>query len=225
MGCAPIASVTCCEAGNAGKRRGGHAQADASPLIALVGSHDRLAPVPPSVAQLVGVRISSYRPPITSPYNPHLLAVKGAHPPSPPTTMIPLITTTLLLASSALSLGTHGGVRKSLSFGPRHPTAKLNVPSERVDAASFGLAKRAHCGHDYDPKEVATSFVQKLHGNGAEFRIREDSYTDDRTGVTHVYVRQLVNGVEVMDGDINVNVRDGEVISYGDSVRDAIACS
>ncbi|KZT60533.1 hypothetical protein CALCODRAFT_448538 [Calocera cornea HHB12733] len=131
--------------------------------------------------------------------------------------MIPLIATTLLLASSALSVGAHAGGRKSLSFGPKHPTAKLNVPSERVDAASFGLGKRAHCGHEYDPKEVAASFVQSLYGSGAEFRIRADSYTDDHTGVSHVYVRQMVNGVEVMDGDININVRDGEVISYGDS--------
>ncbi|EJT98263.1 hypothetical protein DACRYDRAFT_24721 [Dacryopinax primogenitus] len=130
--------------------------------------------------------------------------------------MIPLIATTLLLATSALSLGNHGGARKSLSFGPKHPTAKLNVPSEQVHAASFGLEKRAHCGHDYDPKELAASFVQSLHGGG-EFRIREDSYTDARTGVSHIYVRQIVNGAEVMDGDINVNIRDGQVISYGDS--------
>jgi hypothetical protein len=35
---------------------------------------------------------------------------------------------------------------------------------------------------------------------------------DEWTGVTHVYVRQLVNGLEVADGNINLNIRDGNVI-------------
>jgi extracellular elastinolytic metalloproteinase len=37
--------------------------------------------------------------------------------------------------------------------------------------------------------------------------------------VTHIYIRQLVNGLEVIDGDININVDEtGRVISFGDSV-------
>ena len=55
---------------------------------------------------------------------------------------------------------------------------------------------------------------------GSDFYVRDDSYTDKNTGVTHVYLRQTVYGVEVADGDMNVNVKDGRVLSYGDSVSD-----
>lgn len=40
------------------------------------------------------------------------------------------------------------------------------------------------------------------------------SYTDPRTLITHVYATQLIDGLEVGDGNINVNIdRDGNVIS------------
>jgi extracellular elastinolytic metalloproteinase len=36
--------------------------------------------------------------------------------------------------------------------------------------------------------------------------------------ITHIYARQLINGLEVSDGDINVNIdRDGRVLSWGNS--------
>lgn len=36
--------------------------------------------------------------------------------------------------------------------------------------------------------------------------------------MTHVYARQLINGLEVADGDINLNIdRDGRVLSWGNS--------
>ncbi|KAJ3504373.1 hypothetical protein NMY22_g17946 [Coprinellus aureogranulatus] len=73
-----------------------------------------------------------------------------------------------------------------------------------------------------DPMEVAKVFVEDvLSGTASEglsYRIRDDSYTDKATGVTHVYVRQIVNGLEVADGDMNINIKDGMVISYGNSV-------
>jgi extracellular elastinolytic metalloproteinase len=54
-------------------------------------------------------------------------------------------------------------------------------------------------------------------GINGDFVIREDSYQDKNTGVSHVYLRQVVNGLEVIDGDINLNILDGKVISFGDS--------
>ena len=36
--------------------------------------------------------------------------------------------------------------------------------------------------------------------------------------MTHIYVRQLINGLEVSDGDISINIdRDGRVLSWGNS--------
>ncbi|KAF8530045.1 Fungalysin metallopeptidase-domain-containing protein [Hysterangium stoloniferum] len=99
--------------------------------------------------------------------------------------------------------------RKTLAFGPVHPHAKfITSPDQQLATSSFTP--------NSNPMEVAAAFVADLTGSD-EFRIRSDSYTDERTGVTHVYVKQLVNGLEVADGNINLNIKDAKVISYGDS--------
>lgn len=78
-----------------------------------------------------------------------------------------------------------------------------------------------------DPLEVARIFVEDVLmgalSQSSTYKIRSDSYTDKNTGVTHVYVRQLMNGLEVADGDMNINIKDGMVLSYGNSVCSAPA--
>ncbi|CDO68520.1 hypothetical protein BN946_scf184998.g17 [Trametes cinnabarina] len=100
--------------------------------------------------------------------------------------------------------------RKTLGFGPVLPNAAYHT--NPVYHTSLLRASS-------DPFEVARVFVKDLVRGipGSDFVIRKDSYTDEATGVTHVYVRQYVNGIEVADGDINVNIKDGVVLSYGDS--------
>lgn len=103
--------------------------------------------------------------------------------------------------------------RKTMGFGPVHPHAKFHTNPISSIKSSFANS---------DPYEVARSFVttlleDQLSGDNS-FALRKDSYTDKATGVTHVFFRQMINGIEVADGDVNVNVKDGAVISYGDSV-------
>ncbi|KIY49610.1 hypothetical protein FISHEDRAFT_65088 [Fistulina hepatica ATCC 64428] len=100
--------------------------------------------------------------------------------------------------------------RKSLNFGPAHPHAVFK--SSPYEITTNGFIPNVDGS---DPIEVARLFVEDLVASA--FRIREDSYTDETTGITHVYFRQLINGLEVTDGDINVNVQDGMVLSYGSS--------
>ena len=75
-----------------------------------------------------------------------------------------------------------------------------------------------------DPLDIAHIFVDNVlstqSAHGLSYKICKDSYTDSKkTGVTHVYVCQLVNGLEVTgDGDMNINIKDGVVLSYGTSV-------
>jgi extracellular elastinolytic metalloproteinase len=99
-----------------------------------------------------------------------------------------------------------------MGFGPVHPHAKFHTSPVSYAKASV---------YTSDPYEVARSFVTELLQDQLsadnEFALRKDSYTDKATGVTHVHFRQMVNGIEVADGDINVNVKGGTVISYGDS--------
>ncbi|KAI9447207.1 extracellular elastinolytic metallo proteinase [Lactarius psammicola] len=124
-------------------------------------------------------------------------------------------TTSLALVGLAGSALAHEGPtsrRKTMGFGPVHPHAKFHSSPASFTKASVFTS---------DPYEIARSFVAELLQDQLsaenEFALRKDSYTDSATGVTHVYFRQMVNGLEVADGDISVNVKGGTVISYGDS--------
>lgn len=140
-----------------------------------------------------------------------------------------LISVSLVAAGLAGSAFAHSGSfrdsddspirrRKSLGFGPVHPHSVFRSSPYQIQTNGF-LPLTA----ESDPIEVARLFVEDhLAGRltpEMTFTIRKDSYTDVNTGVTHVYIRQIVQGIEVADGDINVNVKDGVVLSYGDSVR------
>ncbi|KAH9939636.1 Fungalysin metallopeptidase-domain-containing protein [Epithele typhae] len=100
--------------------------------------------------------------------------------------------------------------RKTLGFGPVLPDAVFHTAPVIYESVH---------GPSTEPLEIARVFVESIVRDipGSSFQVREDSYTDDATGVTHVYVRQYVNGIEVADGDINLNIKDGFVLSYGDS--------
>ncbi|KAF9418115.1 Fungalysin/Thermolysin Extracellular metalloproteinase 5 [Podila epigama] len=90
--------------------------------------------------------------------------------------------------------------------------------SEYVTPSSVG----ASLGHSFftgslsNPVKTATDFVER-ELTSSDYVVK-NSYTSKSNGVTHVYLRQIVDGLEVVNGDINVNIdRDGNVISYGDS--------
>lgn len=108
--------------------------------------------------------------------------------------------------------------RKSLGFGPEHPHAVFRASPYHIHTNGFTPTDSS-----MDPLDVARIFVDDVLSThsvqGLSYKIRKDSYTDKNTGVTHVYVRQLVNGLEVADGDMNLNIKDGVVLSYGTSVR------
>ena len=95
-------------------------------------------------------------------------------------------------------------------------------PHDDFHTGTFPIPSAKGFSSSSDPYEVAKGFVTALLGDqlsGVDsFALRNDSYTNKANGVTHVYFRQMINGIEVADGDINVNVKDGAVISYGDSV-------
>lgn len=59
----------------------------------------------------------------------------------------------------------------------------------------------------------------------SDFVVKRDYYTDKHTGVTHVYIKQRVNGLEVADADVNINIdANGRVISYGRYLMCACLC-
>jgi extracellular elastinolytic metalloproteinase len=79
-----------------------------------------------------------------------------------------------------------------------------------------------HAEFDSSTYEVARRFITALlkdrPSEYKSFALRKDSYTDKATGITHVFYRQLFKGIQVLNGDISVSVKDGAVISHGDTV-------
>ncbi|KAH6901491.1 extracellular elastinolytic metallo proteinase [Coprinopsis sp. MPI-PUGE-AT-0042] len=106
--------------------------------------------------------------------------------------------------------------RKTLGFGAHHPHAVYHATPYTIQTNGFTPQDPSMC-----PMKVARVFIDdvlsSVSGEGKTYKIRDDSYTDKNTGVTHVYARQVVNGLEVVDGDMNINIKDGVVISYGNS--------
>lgn len=97
-------------------------------------------------------------------------------------------------------------------FGPELAHAEFVTPASV--GASFGHSFFTGAAHD--PTKVATDFVER-ELSSSDYVVK-NSYTSAHNGVTHVYLRQMVDGLEVVNGNININVdRSGNVISYGDS--------
>ena len=169
---------------------------------------------------------------VTTPYNKRLAATYAAFTLSsiPRRTIIISQSSFImagvrrLLVASVVAAGLAGTLahntpelrrRKTLGFGPALPHSVFASGETVPQILSFGRV---------DPFDVAKEFAKGLTADtvspASSFYVRDDSYTDKNTGVTHVYLRQTMFGMEVADGDINVNVKDGRVLSYGDSVSD-----
>ncbi|KAF5347213.1 hypothetical protein D9758_011045 [Tetrapyrgos nigripes] len=129
-----------------------------------------------------------------------------------------LLIASLLAGLAAAHVNPNGPVklRKSLGFGPINPNAAYYSNPYQITTNGF----LPH-NEDADPMDVAQAFIEDvLRGQLSQsmtFKIRPDSYTDSQTGITHVYVRQMVNGLEVADANMNINIKDGRVLSYGNS--------
>ena len=78
-------------------------------------------------------------------------------------------------------------------------------------------------GPTSDPaREVATSFLKRsapeigLRSSDLVDLVVRDEYRSAHNGVTHIYLRQRLNGIEVVNGDSNVNIdREGRVFFFG----------
>lgn len=65
---------------------------------------------------------------------------------------------------------------------------------------------------------IAVEYVhQTLSISEKDYAI-SSSYKSSHNNVTHVYLKQIVNGIEVENGDLNINIdRQGRVVSMGES--------
>jgi uncharacterized repeat protein (TIGR01451 family) len=79
-----------------------------------------------------------------------------------------------------------------------------------------------------DPLDIALSYLRShtaqlgLTADDLSDIVVQDRYVSQHNGVTHLYLRQRLRGIEVYNGDININVaRDGRIVNLGNRfVRD-----
>lgn len=72
------------------------------------------------------------------------------------------------------------------------------------------------------PEDIAWSYLRSnksawnLTDDDLADVVTTDQYTDEYNGVTHIYLRQRFNGIEVNQANISINIaRDGSVINVG----------
>ncbi|KAI6021034.1 hypothetical protein EDC04DRAFT_2901589 [Pisolithus marmoratus] len=117
---------------------------------------------------------------------------------------------TLALAGLAAHAIAHTALarrRKTLGFGPVLPHARF----EALPPSAVGFAS-------VDPFDVARGFLDQFANPelGRAYAIRSDSYTDRNTGVLTCTPANSLEE-EVADAYINLNIKDGRILSFGDS--------
>ena len=64
------------------------------------------------------------------------------------------------------------------------------------------------------PQEQAIALAKKLYGTALDISV-DYSYTTEHNGITHVYLKQALDGVPISNADLTVNIQHGQIISHG----------
>lgn len=126
------------------------------------------------------------------------------------------VPTYLALAILAVigATGIISGERVKVDHIRADPSPKFEVVSlsSNLKSASKSFAPSG------DPKDIALAFVR------SQFKIKDSDYvvknfyTSKQPKITHVYLKQVVQGIEVTNGDIAVHVDGkGSVIAFSDN--------
>src|SRR5262245_37185735 len=72
------------------------------------------------------------------------------------------------------------------------------------------------------PRDIALAYVRAHAGRFGVAAVSDtdlvvtDQYTDAHNGVTHIYLRQAIGGIQVLGTEVNVNIApNGSVMSAG----------
>lgn len=109
-----------------------------------------------------------------------------------------------------------------------HAPVKQGVERRAVDLDAFRLKatasyvaedeiaqKRLSFAPSSDYVQTATDLVKSVAPD-AEFRVVGDHYVGTN-GIAHVNFKQTAHGIDIDNADFNVNIRDGQVFSYGNN--------
>ncbi|KAL1918893.1 uncharacterized protein VTP21DRAFT_2274 [Calcarisporiella thermophila] len=108
-----------------------------------------------------------------------------------------------------------------LTLVPVHAQNRLNVkgfgssPPKSTYVTTVPTSRSLAPQRGENPLKIALKFARNQIAS--EFVVK-NVYQSKHNGVTHVYLRQLIDGLEVVNGDMNINVdKKGNVISFGNS--------
>ncbi|KAJ1804061.1 hypothetical protein LPJ56_005706, partial [Coemansia sp. RSA 2599] len=143
-------------------------------------------------------------------------------------------------ASAGSFHGYHHSHRKDVKpFGPSaRSSAHHTIYSSPVQVQPLRFGKRnlrasrlngssgAEDPELEDAVSIAASYLSEHHDIPEDNMKLKSAYRSEHTGVTHVYFRQVVNGLEVVNGNANVNIdKNGRVISSGNSFSSSYTVS
>ncbi|KAI3649026.1 hypothetical protein MP228_006880 [Amoeboaphelidium protococcarum] len=102
------------------------------------------------------------------------------------------------------------------SSGKPRPNAAIGMDLVADGEEEFAYLTQASSDA---PLTIAQRFIESQLGLQAESDyVVKDQYTTKHNGVTHIYLKQMVNGLAVENGDVNINIdRQGRVVSFGES--------
>ncbi|KAI9179441.1 hypothetical protein H9P43_004763 [Blastocladiella emersonii ATCC 22665] len=116
-----------------------------------------------------------------------------------------------------------GTDRLAATFGARHSYGPA-LDHRRYRVTPLAGLSRASAAAVVSPvslteaQEIALAYIADVTAVPRDHIAVLSSHTANSTGVSHVYLRQVVNGLAVANADANVNVdRSGMVISFGES--------
>jgi extracellular elastinolytic metalloproteinase len=119
-----------------------------------------------------------------------------------------LLSLALLAASAFPSLYAH-----RRSFGPEISHRQYSEVPHNVAYNNFFYENSLP-----DTTDVINRFLKDRFQLSSEEYIIKNVYRSSHNLMTHVYIRQVLNGLEVSNGDMNVNIhQNGTIISFGTS--------
>ncbi|KAI9220358.1 Fungalysin metallopeptidase-domain-containing protein [Blastocladiella britannica] len=143
--------------------------------------------------------------------------------------LIALVSLALAAPSSSSSVHTPQGQQEQrrgdrISFGPTlaHAIYSPSSSSSSSGAGFTSFSTTTATGAPI-PQSVAESIALRYLADSTGVSVQqlrvESAHVSRISGTTHVYVRQVVHGVPVANGEANVNLdRNGMIISHGESL-------
>ncbi|KAJ1954428.1 hypothetical protein EC988_002439 [Linderina pennispora] len=123
------------------------------------------------------------------------------------------------LAALSVASDGHSGIQLFAPLLSSRPTFTVYSNPVQVSSSGSSSANIGSLNSDLKSKvAIATEYLAQKHNIRTSSMSITDAYTDGSTGITHVYLRQVIGGAPVANGLANVNMdSQGRVISSGQS--------